>query len=582
MKKFEKETIQAQLTAEDKCLKELEKAYKQARTACQEKIRQLNARTDMQNLQSVIHQKRYQEALLKQIDSVLNDLQTHTYKTANDFFRGSYQNGYIGSMYELHKQGIPITMPVSAQKMITAIQTDSKLSRGYYMKQGLSVQNIKTLKRKIAVEATRGIASGKSWLEVAESLAIQRTFAISESDAMRIARTEGNRINQQARLDAGDEAIKQGCDLLKQWDATLDEVTRPAHREADGQIVEWEENFTVGGEKMKAPSVGGSAANVINCRCQLLKRPRWALDEEELEELKKRAEFYGLNKTKDFEEYKNKYLHLPDDAGTIKLADTLQGMVDDLVSGASSDRQALGASILQEYGVQGVSVNVKSMTDYGYCSITVQNGRLVVTSYNLCAGDKRSIEYQIKTAFHEAYHASGNGFATDILTMDRSRWLDLEETFAECTAHYMATQYGITGLTPSYAEKLVKMLPRLKGLAEFKGCKTIADFGKVAQEARQNGGGSVWKDMSRRAMRKRFSYGSYTQQYFSEIRKDIPGYVDKILENMPDSKPYRKDMIDDLTKAMDNIDALGFTLSNDETFMLDNAVAVLMNTVGVL
>lgn len=311
MNKAEKETIGRQLKDEEQCLKDLEKAYKQARKDCQQKLKELNSRSDMQNLQSIIHQKKYQQALLKQIDGVLNDLQTHTYKTANDFFQGSYVNGYVGSMYELMNQGIPLTIPVNPKKMVRAIQTDSKLSTGYYLKQGLTVQNIRTLKKQVALEATRGIANGKSWLEVADSLSVQRYFQISQSDAMRIVRTEGNRINQQARLDAGDEAVDSGCDLMKQWDATLDGRTRLAHREADGQIVEWKDKFLVMGEHLEAPSIGGSASNVINCRCQLLKRPRWSLDEEELETLKKRAEFYGLDKSKSFEDYRNKFLNLP-------------------------------------------------------------------------------------------------------------------------------------------------------------------------------------------------------------------------------------------------------------------------------
>ena len=322
MNNAEKATVNAQIKDESKCLEELRKAYKQAKKDVQERLKALNARTDMQNLQTIIHQRKYQEQLLKQIDGVLNDLETHSYKTANEFFQGSYQNGYIGSMYELMKQGIPITVPVSTQKMVTAIQTDSKLSKTYYLKKGLSIQNIRTLKKQIALEATRGIASGKSWLEVAESLGVQRAFAISQSDAIRIVRTEGNRINQQGRLDSGDEAVKAGCDLLKQWDATLDSRTREAHREADGQIVEWDEDFTVGGEKMKAPSIGGSASNVCNCRCQLLKRPRWALDDEELEVLKKRAKYYGLDKSDSFDEFKKKYLNLPADAQTATIFNT--------------------------------------------------------------------------------------------------------------------------------------------------------------------------------------------------------------------------------------------------------------------
>ena len=48
--------------------------------------------------------------------------------------------------------------------------------------------------------------------------------------AMRIARTEGHRVNQQGFLDAGTEAKKKGTDIIKQWDATLDSVTRPGIR----------------------------------------------------------------------------------------------------------------------------------------------------------------------------------------------------------------------------------------------------------------------------------------------------------------------------------------------------------------
>jgi hypothetical protein len=74
------------------------------------------------------------------------------------------------------------------------------------------------------------------------------------------------------------------------------------------------------GEKLKAPSIGGSARNVCNCRCQLLQRARWALDEDELAELQKRAEYFGLDKTDSFEDYKKKYLNLPaeDDVKQLK------------------------------------------------------------------------------------------------------------------------------------------------------------------------------------------------------------------------------------------------------------------------
>ena len=46
----------------------------------------------------------------------------------------------------------------------------------------------------------------------------------------------------------------------------------------------------------------------MNCRCVALTRARWALGEKELQTLKDRAEYFGLDKTKNFEEFKEKYL----------------------------------------------------------------------------------------------------------------------------------------------------------------------------------------------------------------------------------------------------------------------------------
>ena len=48
-------------------------------------------------------------------------------------------------------------------------------------------------------------------------------------------------------------------------------------------------------------------------------RARWALDEDELNALKKRAEYFGLDKTKDFEEFKRKYLKLPENSNTMNV-----------------------------------------------------------------------------------------------------------------------------------------------------------------------------------------------------------------------------------------------------------------------
>jgi hypothetical protein len=316
----EKTITKAQLKLEQRALKELKKSYEKAKHDIEIQISALNSRKDMQNLQSIIYQKKYQEVLLKQIEGVIDDLNKGQYETLQDFFEGSYSTGYIGSMYDLHNQGIPLVIPIDPKKMVTAVMTDSKLSKNYYQSRILP-ENLSTLKRNVRQELTRGIASGKTWIEVAYQVAsgMNSPFNRAMRDAMGIIRTEGHRINQQGFLDASHEAKDKGADVVKQWDSTLDGNTRPAHRIADGQIKELDEPFIVDGEKMDAPSIGGSARNVCNCRCQLLQRAKWALDEAELKTLQDRASFFGLNKSKSFDDFKQKYLNLPKNADTMKV-----------------------------------------------------------------------------------------------------------------------------------------------------------------------------------------------------------------------------------------------------------------------
>lgn len=125
-------------------------------------------------------------------------------------------------------------------------------------------------------------------------------------NAMRITRTEAHRISQQAAYDALKKAKDNGADVVKQWDATLDKRTRPSHARVDGEIRELDEPFSNG--LMKPGDPRGRAAEVINCRCQLLQRARCALDEDELDELKERAAYFGLDKTANFEEFRRKYI----------------------------------------------------------------------------------------------------------------------------------------------------------------------------------------------------------------------------------------------------------------------------------
>lgn len=316
MNKAQKEVQQVHLDEEKKTIRQLQRIYGQARKDCEKKIRELSSRTDLENLQSIIYQKQYQEALKKQLDGILDNLQSEEFTSVADYLQKSYHNGYIGVMYDLHKQGIPIITPINQEQVVKALQTDSKLSKGLYSRLG---EDTNYLKRSIRAELSRGIANGSSWNEIASHIAngMNSPFNKAINNAIRISRTEGHRIQQRSALDAQYAAKEKGADIVKQWDSTLDNNTRPHHRQLDGQIRELDELFEVDGMTADAPGHFGRAKEDCNCRCCLLQRARWALDEDELNELKERAAYFGLDKSADFADFKQKYLHLPDNADTI-------------------------------------------------------------------------------------------------------------------------------------------------------------------------------------------------------------------------------------------------------------------------
>lgn len=128
------------------------------------------------------------------------------------------------------------------------------------------------------------------------------------SRARTIVRTEAGRVQEQANFDAANKAKAAGADVVKQWSAVLDGKTRDTHRELDHQIREMDKPFETHGKKAMYPHDFGDPAEDCNCRCTLLTRARAALDADELKVMQERAEFFGLDKTDSFAEFKKKYL----------------------------------------------------------------------------------------------------------------------------------------------------------------------------------------------------------------------------------------------------------------------------------
>ncbi len=320
MNRWEIEVQKSLLDSEEAALKELEKQYAKSLKDINEKVKGFQADIDLldqalsqdgldettramlqSQKRSKIYQQNYQKALQGQVSGILDKMHGDNYATIDKYLNGCYETGYIGTMYSIAGQGVPLVVPINQAAAVKAVLTDSKVSNGLYAALGV---NVKKLKKSIAQEISRGIAFGLPYSDIARNIS-----SVSKAPLWRaktIARTEGHRIQQTSSRDAQYAAKKKGADVLKQWDAALDGRTRDSHARVDGEIRELDEKFSNGLMFPGDPS--GGAAEVVNCRCVALTRARWALDDAELQTLKERAEYFGLDKTKNFEEFKQKYL----------------------------------------------------------------------------------------------------------------------------------------------------------------------------------------------------------------------------------------------------------------------------------
>lgn len=269
MNKRQKEVAQAHLDNEKAVLKKLEKNYQDALDEINDKIAILLARQDA-DMQHVIYQVEYQKALKAQVQAILENLQSNEFETVSEYLTKSYEEGFLGTMYDLHGQGIPLVMPMDQEQIVAAIQHETKLSENLYNSLG---KDIKLLNKQIAGEISRGIATGMMYGEIARNIA--SWGRIPKNNAMRITRTESHRIQCKASMDACEKAKSKGADVVKQWDSSLDKRTRDSHVKLDGEIKELDEKFSNG--LMYPGDPNGTAAEVINCRCSLLQRARWNL-----------------------------------------------------------------------------------------------------------------------------------------------------------------------------------------------------------------------------------------------------------------------------------------------------------------
>lgn len=267
--------IQQQFLNNEKAvIKRLNQVYAQALKDVNANIERLMKRFDPDTgdlMQSAVYQLKYQNMIKDQLEGILNQLQTNQFTSVSEYLDTCYEDGFVGSLFDLHGQNVPMTMPLNQESMVKAVQLDSKISQGLYTRLG---EDVDLLKKKITAQVSRSIATGTSFAQCAKQLS--GYTRIGYNNAIQIARTEGHRIQCSATHDVAQQAKDRGADIVKKWDATLDGKTRESHVAVDGQIREVEERFS--NSLMFPGDPAGGAAEVINCRCAYLQKARRWLD----------------------------------------------------------------------------------------------------------------------------------------------------------------------------------------------------------------------------------------------------------------------------------------------------------------
>jgi uncharacterized protein with gpF-like domain len=152
---------------------------------------------------------------------------------------------------------------------------ETKSFREFFLRLATEYLGLEMIRRRITsvTETTRqqivnqikiGQQAGEGVGAIAKRITGNIPFISRQRGAL-IARTE---THGAANYGADAAARATGLDVRKEWVAAADERTRLSHAEADGQVVQIDQPFTVDGEMLMFPGdPEGSGGNIINCRC---------------------------------------------------------------------------------------------------------------------------------------------------------------------------------------------------------------------------------------------------------------------------------------------------------------------------
>ncbi len=300
MDKYQKQVQSELLEREEENKKRLAANYREALKEIKKRLAAIMEDPGFQGDKTA--RAKWDRMLEAQLGAILERLEDDTVSCVSDYLDTAYREAYLGCIYGLHQEGVGLVLEIDEDKVERSLERKTeelRFSERLY-------KNTEKLKDNVKEEMARGFSTGSDYATIARQVSLRA--GISLGRACTIARTEGHRVTEESRLDCMRESVKKGARTVKQWDSTLDDVTRGTHRELDGQIREVEEPFEIPstGARAMHPGGFGIAKEDINCRCAMTTRAKWALSEEEY----KYSRFSGAIvsvKSGEYRKWKEKY-----------------------------------------------------------------------------------------------------------------------------------------------------------------------------------------------------------------------------------------------------------------------------------
>ena len=113
-----------------------------------------------------------------------------------------------------------------------------------------------------------GLINGQSYTKQAQAL--KKTFDGNAYNALKVVRTEGNRLANAGSYLNSEDLKESGVRIRRQWVATLDGKTRDSHQALDGQFEDDNGLFWIGGDSARYPGDFNDPAEDVHCRCTVI------------------------------------------------------------------------------------------------------------------------------------------------------------------------------------------------------------------------------------------------------------------------------------------------------------------------